>query len=296
MDLYQLRYFLEAARTLNFARAAENSHISPPAISRSIALLERSVGQNLFHRAKRRVTLTPAGERLQAHAQRAFDELDRARLALEAERDQSPALLRVGSREMITNYLLPGPLREFRRRFPATRFGLFELEPRQFSEALKSDRLDFGFYYADIADPALESRRLGRLRSHVYAAKGEFRGASRGLENLLRQPFIAPRYFEADPSMPGADGFPDRRHERNIQYEAEFLETHRRFVLDGVAVGVLPDLVMRDDLARGCVRRLRGPAIFREIYFLKRRNRPLPTAVDWLLSNVQKAIRRHGYL
>ena len=37
MDLYQLRYFLETARELNFSRAAENLHVTSSAVSRSIA-------------------------------------------------------------------------------------------------------------------------------------------------------------------------------------------------------------------------------------------------------------------
>ncbi len=287
MDLYQLRYFLEAARTLSFARAAENCHISGPAVSRSIALLERSVSQRLFHRVKRRVELTPAGERLRKHAQRAFDELDAARLSLDAEK--GPASIRIASRELITNYLLPGPLREMRRRFPQTRIGLFSLAPRALAEALKTDRIDFGFTYSDIADSTLQSRSLGRLRSHIYAAKGRFTDGP-----PLEQPFIAPRTFEDAGGAPSPDGFPDGRLERDIHYGAEFLETHRRFVLEGVAVGVLPDLVMQKALARGAVRRLPGPRIYREIFFIKRRGRPLPGLVEDLLSGVRKAIANAG--
>jgi DNA-binding transcriptional LysR family regulator len=282
MDLYQLKYFLEVARELSFTRAAENLGVSPSAVSRSVALLERSVKRKLFARTKRHVALTVFGESLKARAGRIFDEVEGARLELDGE-GRAPDVLRVASREMITNYLLPGPLAEFKARFGATRFGFYALEPEELAAALRKDQVDFGFHYSDIADPAIESRLLGRLRSHVYAAK---KHAGRS--------FIAPRSLRPAAGAASADGYPDARHPRAIQYEAEFLETHRRFVLSGLCVGVLPDLVMAEERRAGKVVILPGPAIHREIYWFKRRDRVLPKAVEVLIASVRRAIGEHA--
>lgn len=279
MDLYQLKYFLEVARELSFTRAAANLGVSPSAVSRSVALLETSVKKKLFARTKRHVALTVFGESLKVRAARIFDEVEGARLELDGDA-QSPASLRIASREMITNYLLPGPLGEFKTRHPATRFGIFELEPEALSEALKKDQVDFGFQYTNVEDPAIESHSLGRLRSHVYAAK-KFSGRA----------FVAPRPFRPAPGAASADGYPDRGHPREIQYEAEFLESHRRFVLQGLCVGVLPDLVMADDLRRGLVSVRKSPPIHREIFWFKRRDRALPKAVELLVAGVRRKIR-----
>lgn len=298
MDLYQLRYFLEVARTLNFTRAAENLHISPPAVSRSVALLETSVGKKLFLRTRRRVSLTVDGELLKSRVEGIYDAIEQAELDLKEGPGEGPSMLRIGSREMITNYLFPGPLLEFKKRYPRTRFGIYELEPRALSEALKKDQVHLGFFYSDLPDPSLESAHLGRLRSHIYASKGFLgrRGGPRSLKEVLACPFIAPRYFQADPSVPLPDGFPDHRYQRNIYYEGEFLETHRRFVLDGVAVGVLPDLVVREEWKKRKVVRLeKGPYLFRDIYVFKRRGRPLPRAADLFVREVRQSVRRsHG--
>lgn len=292
MDLYQLKYFLEVARQLSFSRAARILLVSPPAVSRSVALLEASLGRRLFVRAKRRVTLTAEGEALKAGAQRIYDEVERAELELKGGGGPA-AMLRIGSREMITNYLLPGPLRTYERRHPGTRFGLYELGPRELAEALKRDQLEFGFYYARIPDPALEVRFLGAIRSHVYAARGVLPGGRppRSLPGLQKLPFVAPRYFGSDPAAPSLDGFPDQHHPRNILYEAEFLETHRRFVIAGLAAAVLPDFLIRKEWRKGTVLRLPGPRLGREIYFFKRRDRPLPRQVDEFVGAVSEAVR-----
>lgn len=295
MDLYQLRYFLEVARGLSFSRAAENLHVSPPAVSKSVALLERSLKRRLFTRSRRRVELTGDGERLKAHAEKVFDQLERARLEFEESGREDPARLRIGSREMITNYLLTPSLLAFRKKHPATRFGVYELGPREMAAALKKDLIDFAFFYhGEIPDPALEIRKLGFLPSHVYAAPSLLPGgrAPKTFEEVCRLPFVAPRYFQADPAEPSLDGFPDQKSPRHIQYEGEFLETHRRYVLDGLAAAVLPDFVIREEWRRGEVARLKGPPLGREIHFLKRRSRPLPESVEFFLEILERSIRK----
>ncbi len=296
MDLYQLRYFLEVARELSFTRAASNLHVSPPAVSRSVALLERSVGRRLLARTRRRVALTADGEVLKGRAQRVFDEIERAKLDLAGAGPEGPAMLRVASREMITNYLFADVLLDFQRRFPGTRFGLYDLEPKEMAEALRKDEAEIAFYYTEIPDPGLESSLLGRLKSHVYSSKSLLRrcGRPRGVAETLGLPWIAPRYFHSDPAAPAPDGFPDQRLRRRVVFFAEFLETHRRFVIDGVAVGVLPDLVMKEALTRGRVVQLPGPPLHRDIYGFRRRGRPLHPAVDQFMSGVRRAIRRAG--
>jgi DNA-binding transcriptional LysR family regulator len=297
MDLYQLRYFLEVSRTLNFSRAAEHLGISTPAVSKSVALLERSVGQPLLTRTRRVVQLTQAGERLKAHAERVYDEIEAARLDLRGEAG-SPAMLKIGSREMITNYLLGPSLLEFRKKHPSTRFGVYELGPREMAAALKKNQIDFGFYYsAEIPDPALEIRRLGHLDSHIYAAPSLWAGSRmpKTFAEVRKLPFIAPRYFGADPSEPSLDGFPDQESPRDIRYEGEFLETHRRFALDGIAAAVLPDFSVERERRAGLLARLPGPPLGREIYFLKRRGRPLPKSVEGFVETVARSIKRAAY-
>lgn len=294
MDLYQLRYFLEVARTGSFTRAAEALHVTTPAVSRSVSLLEKSLKKSLFTRGPRHVSLTADGAYLKTQVERVYDLVEETRLQLEGAAPGGPAFLRVGSREMITNYLLAPALRSFRAAHPETRFGFHELGPREMADALKKDWIDFAFYYhGEVPDHDIETRRVGELRSHVYAAKsllpkGKVPATA---EAVLKLPFVAPRYFRADPSEPSVDGFPDQRLPRDVRFEAEFLETHRRFVLDGLAAAVLPDFVVAEEEKAGRVVRLPGPKLGREIWFLKRRGRPLPAGVDAFLKEVGRTLR-----
>ena len=69
MELRVLKYFLAVAREENITRAAEQLHVSQPAVSRQIAQLEEELGIRAFERKCKRVTLTEEGRLLRRRAQ-----------------------------------------------------------------------------------------------------------------------------------------------------------------------------------------------------------------------------------
>ncbi len=70
MEFHQVRYFLMAAENLNFTRAAEQCHVSQPALTRAIQKLEDELCGDLFIRDGRSVTLSPLGDLMREHFQR----------------------------------------------------------------------------------------------------------------------------------------------------------------------------------------------------------------------------------
>lgn len=81
MDTRQLTYFLGVVTHGGFGRAAAKMHVSQPALSQSVAALERDLGVPLFHRVPSGVTLTDAGEVLVPLARAVLRDLDVARVA-----------------------------------------------------------------------------------------------------------------------------------------------------------------------------------------------------------------------
>jgi len=69
MDLRDLKTFLHLAESRHFGRSARAMHVSPSTLSRQIQRLEDDLGQPLFLRDNRTVTLTDAGEQLRQFAQ-----------------------------------------------------------------------------------------------------------------------------------------------------------------------------------------------------------------------------------
>src|ERR671914_1406471 len=73
MEMHQVRYFVAAARTLNFTRAAEECHVAQPSLTRAIKLLEGELGGDLFRRERPRAMLTPLGERMYPLLKQCYD-------------------------------------------------------------------------------------------------------------------------------------------------------------------------------------------------------------------------------
>lgn len=89
MNIQQMKYFLAVARTEHMTKTAEMLHVAQPALSRSIAQLERELGVSLFERKGRRMYLTPEGRLLQkrlAKIVRQIDELPEELAVLQDER------------------------------------------------------------------------------------------------------------------------------------------------------------------------------------------------------------------
>lgn len=93
-SLSALRAFEAAARRLSFARAAQDLHVTPAALSFQIRRLEEELGLKLFHRAHRAVTLTEAGSGLAAACSEGFAAFHRGMRGLER--------FRAGARLVVT--------------------------------------------------------------------------------------------------------------------------------------------------------------------------------------------------
>ena len=79
MELYQIRYFLAVADTLNFTRASERSFVSQPALTKAIQRLEEAIGGRLFDRTKNSVQLTELGRGMLPNFRQIYDTANRAR-------------------------------------------------------------------------------------------------------------------------------------------------------------------------------------------------------------------------
>lgn len=82
MELLQLNYFRTVARLGKISSAAQELYLSPPALSTSIARLERELGCALFDRTGNRITLNAQGEIFLRHVNEVFSCLDRAQSEL----------------------------------------------------------------------------------------------------------------------------------------------------------------------------------------------------------------------
>ncbi|MDP1650487.1 MAG: LysR substrate-binding domain-containing protein [Rubrivivax sp.] len=114
----QLRVFVEVARQGSVLRASEVLHLTPPAVSLQIKEIESQVGQRLFDRANRRITLSTAGEYFLVYARRLLGTLKDAEDAMARFSRLESGRLTIG---MVSSakYFLPQLLARFHTEHPA---------------------------------------------------------------------------------------------------------------------------------------------------------------------------------
>ena len=111
-----IRAFEAAARAASFAKAADELHVTPAAISRMVQLLEQRLGLQLFERKANRLVLTPAGRAYQAGLTQLFDQL--ANLTAQVTAMSGARALTVGvGPTFATRWLIPR-LADFQKQEP----------------------------------------------------------------------------------------------------------------------------------------------------------------------------------
>lgn len=114
-DLYA---FLMVAREKSFTKAAKKLSITPPALSKTIRLLEERLGIRLFHRTTRRITLTQAGEHLFRFSEPSFQRLNHELEMLQHYRNSPAGLVRINAGLTVVNTLLLPKLQQIRLQYP----------------------------------------------------------------------------------------------------------------------------------------------------------------------------------
>lgn len=119
----QLTLFESVARNLSFTRAAEELHLSQPAVSMQIHQLEDSVGSALFEKLGKRITLTEAGNEVFHYSQSINGQLAEMGEVLESLRGLSRGRLRIAVASTV-NYFAPRLLAAFHTRYPGIQLEL----------------------------------------------------------------------------------------------------------------------------------------------------------------------------
>ena len=142
MEFHQLRYFIAAAEELSISRAAERLHVSQPALSRQIAVLEADLGTPLFDRIRKRIHLTEAGRFFLPRAKQLICDAETGAQQLRERFGNARRTLRLGFLPIFLDDLVAPALREFRQRHPRSQVSLFELSPRAQLDRLRAHELD----------------------------------------------------------------------------------------------------------------------------------------------------------
>lgn len=171
MDAGDLRIFEAVARLKGMNRAASELHTVQSNVTARIRLLEQSLGEKLFLRHSRGVTLTAAGQRLLPYADKIAELLAQARCAV-AEDGKPKGRLSLGSLETTAMLRLPPVLARFAAAHPAVDLVLTTGTTGELVARVLERRLDGAFVCGPIAQSELAEEVVFREELAVVTAPG----------------------------------------------------------------------------------------------------------------------------
>jgi len=160
MELRYLQSLITVADEGSFTRASEKLFVSQPALSQQIRQLEEELGSILLDRVGRGVKLTSAGELFYRHAQRVFQELDEAKVALQELEGLQRGSLAVGVVQTINAYLIPQVVAQFANVYPAISLRIEEMPTAEIEEGLEEGRLQLGIGFTPPGNANINSEEL----------------------------------------------------------------------------------------------------------------------------------------
>jgi DNA-binding transcriptional LysR family regulator len=156
MEFYQLTYFLAAAQTQNFRKAAELCLVAQSALSRQIAALEDELEVALFTRTKKRVTLTTAGQEFALYVRNAMEQLQEGQLFLAELQAGQRGTIRIGCIESLATAFLPALFASFHQQYPQIRLKVRVNHTDELITSVEQGEVELGL----ILDPRLQSELL----------------------------------------------------------------------------------------------------------------------------------------
>ena len=248
MRIEQLEYLAVVARLGSFRRAAEELHVSQPALSESVRSLERELGIDLLERGRHGATVSDSGRELFPQILTVLDSVDRLRLDA-GKQHLSIRVIRVGTVSTATVPLLTSAIRQFRETHRATQVEIIGAQQDEIHRAILAGGFDLGlvnYLEGDDMPPELGTTTLLRGRPVVcmrpdstLASLTAVRASDLHTEPLIvmRSGYLMHRYVHrlmAD-EIPG------------FSYSTDGAEMGKVMVAEGLGVTVLPDFSLAGD-------------------------------------------------
>ncbi|MFF7311761.1 LysR substrate-binding domain-containing protein [Streptomyces sp. NPDC008137] len=252
MRIEQLEYIAAVTRFGSLRRAAEELHLSQPALSETVRNLERELGVDLLERKRSGAKVSDEGRELLPHIMTVLDAVDRLRDAA-GDQHRVSRMVRLGTVNTATVPLLIPTVREFRSAHPATQVEVVGAQQADIHRGLLEGAFDLGlvnYLHGDDMPPGFETTELLRGRPVVCVRPDSPLAAldTVDVDSLLAEPLIVMR-----------SGYVMHRYVHRLlrgrtpsfSYSTDGAEMGKLMVAEGLGATVLPDFsVLGDPLER----------------------------------------------
>ncbi|RUL49037.1 LysR family transcriptional regulator [Lysinibacillus antri] len=151
----QLLVFVTVVDKQNFSRAAEALHMTQPAVSQYIQMLERNVGTKLLNRNNKYVRLNKAGEIVYHHAKEILGLYTKMKNLVDDLTNTATGELSIGASYTFGEYVLPHIIARLREQFPLIKPTITIGNTHEIEELVNSNQIDLGIVEGEIKSKKL---------------------------------------------------------------------------------------------------------------------------------------------
>ncbi|HGK4673627.1 TPA: LysR family transcriptional regulator [Kluyvera georgiana] len=245
MDLNAVEMFVYVVRAGSLSKAAQQSGIPLPTLSRRVRALEDSLNLQLIERSVRGVKLTVAGMHFYQQASAGVDILKGAQLASQHDERQISGYLRLSIPPAMTVWW--ELLAQFQQRYPGIRLFVQTTERRV---DLVADGIDVALRVGAIEHETMVAKRVISWRHQLVAAPSlvERYGRPQSPADLSRYPCAVWNASAWRPSIWSLGG--ETVHPAAILMTNDYAHLYQR-VLSGDVISELPPFMVNEDIAQG---------------------------------------------
>ncbi|GHA15973.1 LysR family transcriptional regulator [Devosia pacifica] len=294
ISLRQMRYAIAVAEAAHFGRAAERCHVSQPALSQQIQLLEQSCGTPLFDRLSRSVRPTPFGREFLERARAVVAAAEGLEAFAEGRGGVPNGPIRFGLIPTVAPYLLPDVFPAFRSKLAQLSFSISENKTDALLTGLEEGDVDLALLATEPPADGVRFESVELFEDEFVLATGR---DERSHGPLTLQAVDPARFLLLDEGHCLRDQAIDAcQLEANRgarTFAATSLSTIVEFVANGQGVTLLPRLSLRKEAAdqRVTIHPLADPQAGRMLRLVWREGSPFAetfAAIATVIRDVQR--------
>ena len=277
MDTQLLESFIAVDETGSFSIAAERIHLTQPAVSKRIALLEETLKCRLFDRIARSVTLTEAGEALLPRASRILQEVADTQQAINDLSGDIAGRLRLAISHHIGLHRLPPVLKQFAQYYPSVTMEVDFMDSEKAYEGILQGKFE-------VAVITLAPQTHAKIESRIiWPDELAFMVADD--HNLSKEPQITLETLRGYPAILPGPGTYTGRMLRNVFEQhsislpttmtTNYLETIKMMVSISLGWSLLPTSMVEPGIK---ILTIPGIAIERQLGYIHHREKSLSNA------------------
>lgn len=247
IEVNHLKYFYFTVLEGGVAPAAKRLCVQQPVVSKMLKNLEDNLGQPLFWKKGRSKSLTDYGQLIYRHCQVIFHEVNKIQQVTQ-DPEKLTGVFNVGGAEPIVNHFLPDIFSQLIHEFPQMNLNVYTSTQKNLLEMISGGHLELGcFFYIPTIPGDLEIFQKIPMKFRLVIKKSE-----KNKKDIIQR-FIGSREIDDTSAyhFPTVELMRKKYPETRITFSTNSISLHKKLVLKGQGVSIMPEFLVAKELSRG---------------------------------------------